>query len=288
MDQNTIAIIGAPMDLGRRTAAASTWDRRRCASPDLNERICSRLATRSRTWATSWSSRPESSPVGPQNARYLAQIAATCAAPRRAGGEGRWSRARSRSCWAAITRSRSARSPACRALSRKRQQKLGRDLGGCARRYEHAARPRPSGNVHGMPLACCIGQGPKELTQIYGFAPKVDPKNVVLVGIARRGSHWSAPYVGKPASMRSRCATSTSAGMRAVMREAIADRDRRHCRVSTSRSIWTRWIRDEAPGVGTPVRGGITYREAHLAMEMMCDSRQHDLDGNCGSQSGAG
>ena len=41
----------------------------------------------------------------------------------------------------------------------------------------------PSGNVHGMPLACCIGDGPRELTHIFDYAPKVDAKNVVLVGI---------------------------------------------------------------------------------------------------------
>ncbi len=41
----------------------------------------------------------------------------------------------------------------------------------------------PSGNVHGMPLACCVGDGPGELIDMFGFAPKVDPKNVALVGI---------------------------------------------------------------------------------------------------------
>ncbi len=41
----------------------------------------------------------------------------------------------------------------------------------------------PSGNVHGMPLACCIGLGPEELTKLFGFAPKVHPRNVALVGL---------------------------------------------------------------------------------------------------------
>ena len=51
----------------------------------------------------------------------------------------------------------------------------------------------PSGNVHGMPLACCIGQGPAELTDILGFAPKVEPRNVVLIGIRdvdRKSANW--------------------------------------------------------------------------------------------------
>ena len=64
-------------------------------------------------------------------------------------------------------------------------------------------------------------------------------------------------------------------GLRAVMKEAIEIAQRRHRRLSSSRSTWTRSIREEAPGVGTPVRGGLTYREAHLAMEILCDSRQH-------------
>ena len=41
----------------------------------------------------------------------------------------------------------------------------------------------PSGNVHGMPLACCVGVGPDALAGMFGFAPKVDPSNVALVGI---------------------------------------------------------------------------------------------------------
>src|SRR5260370_22780823 len=43
--------------------------------------------------------------------------------------------------------------------------------------------PTPSGNVHGMPLACCIGRGPAELTRIFGYSPKIDPANVALVRV---------------------------------------------------------------------------------------------------------
>src|SRR5581483_660006 len=41
----------------------------------------------------------------------------------------------------------------------------------------------PSGNVHGMPLACCVGRGPRELTELFDYAPKVEGKNVVLIGL---------------------------------------------------------------------------------------------------------
>src|SRR5436189_50108 len=41
----------------------------------------------------------------------------------------------------------------------------------------------PTGNIHGMPLACCLGNGPQELTSIFGYSPKVEPRNVVLIGL---------------------------------------------------------------------------------------------------------
>ncbi len=52
----------------------------------------------------------------------------------------------------------------------------------CARRYEHTGIS-PSGNVHGMPLACCLGIGPHELTASLGYSPKVKGRNVVLIGL---------------------------------------------------------------------------------------------------------
>ncbi len=65
---------------------------------------------------------------------------------------------------------------------RKAQRKTRPDLDRRARRHEHAATS-PSGNVHGMPLACCIGLGPRELTHIGGPAPKVEPASVALIGL---------------------------------------------------------------------------------------------------------
>jgi arginase len=128
----------------------------------------------------------------------------------------------------------------------------------------------PTGNVHGMPLACCAGEGPDELTRIYGFAPKVDPVSIMLVGIRdvdalERGNIREAgvsAYTMRDIDER---------GMRAVMDEAI--------KLATVRtagfhlSLDMDFVDPEfAPGVGTPVRGGATYREAHLAMEVAYDS----------------
>ncbi len=125
-----------------------------------------------------------------------------------------------------------------------------------------------------MPLACCIGVGPPELTSIFGFAPKVDPRNVAIVGLRDVDVEEKRRTYSEPVSGRSPCATSTSAGLRAVMQEAIEiatdGTGGFHCLFDMD-SVDP----DEAPGVGTPVRGGLTYREAHLAMEIICDCGSH-------------
>jgi arginase len=127
-----------------------------------------------------------------------------------------------------------------------------------------------SGNIHGMPLACCIGLGPHALTHIYGFAPKVDPKNVALVGV-REIDQLEKPHVRKSGIQAFTMRDIDERGLRAIMEEAIqiarAGTEGFHVSLDMD-CIDPR----EAPGVGTPVRGGITYREAHLAMEIVCDS----------------
>jgi arginase len=128
----------------------------------------------------------------------------------------------------------------------------------------------PSGNVHGMPLACCIGLGPQELTCIFGYSPKVTPENVALVGI-RSVDDRERDNVQRSGVHAFTMRDIDERGMRGVMEESI--------RIAVSGTAGFHVSLDmdavdprEAPGVGTPVRGGITYREAHLAMETMCDS----------------
>lgn len=128
----------------------------------------------------------------------------------------------------------------------------------------------PSGNVHGMPLACIVGMGPRELTHLNGHSPIVDPRNVVLVGI-RDVDQLERPHVKTSGVHAFTMRHIDERGLRAVMREAIeiacAGTEGFHLSFDMD-SVDPQF----APGVGTPVRGGITYREAHLAMEIVNDS----------------
>jgi len=127
----------------------------------------------------------------------------------------------------------------------------------------------PSGNVHGMPLAAIMGLGPSELANILNFSPKVSPDNCVLVGvrdidaIERENVRRSGIHVFTMRDIDER-------GMRNVMETAarIAGDGTAGYHISLDMD----WVDPEdAPGVGTPVRGGATYREAHLAMEIIAD-----------------
>ena len=142
----------------------------------------------------------------------------------------------------------------------------------------------PSGNVHGMPLASIMGYGPPELTDLAGIKPMVEPRNVALVGIReldskeRRLIKDSGVHVFTMRDIDER-------GMREVMTEALrfAGDDTAGIAVSLDMDFVDP---TDAPGVGTPVRGGVTYREAHLAMEMIADSEIDGLARGGGDQSG--
>ena len=131
----------------------------------------------------------------------------------------------------------------------------------------------PSGNVHGMPLAALMGLGPAQLGDIFGFSPKVAPENVVVVGVrdidVAEKDNIRRAGIARVYTMRD----IDERGMRAVMEEAlrIAGNGTAGYHVSLDMD----WIDpSEAPGVGTPVRGGATYREAHLAMEIIADDNR--------------
>jgi arginase len=128
----------------------------------------------------------------------------------------------------------------------------------------------PSGNVHGMPLAALVGLGPEELSNIYDFAPKVASDNVVLIGVrdidATEKENIKRAGITEVYTMRD----IDERGMRTVMEEALRAAGRGTAGYHVSLDM--DWIDPEdAPGVGTPVRGGATYREAHLAMEILAD-----------------
>src|SRR5215813_663723 len=127
----------------------------------------------------------------------------------------------------------------------------------------------PSGNVHGMPLAAIMGLGPAELGNIYNFSPKIHPENCVLVGIRDVDAH-EKENIRRAGVEVFTMRDIDERGMRSVMEEALrmAGRGTAGYHISLDMD----WIDPEdAPGVGTPVWGGATYREAHLAMEIISD-----------------
>jgi arginase len=266
MRQCCVAIIGAPMDLGAgRRGVDMGPSALRLAG--LDERIRS-LGYDVQDLGNVEVDQPERLPEGPQRARYLPQISQTCTRLAdmvyRAAGED------------------------------KLPLVLGGDhsvavgtVSGLSRRYresEHKiglvwidAHPdintpesSPSGNVHGMPVACIVGIGPQEMSNIYGYSPKVDPRNVALVGL-RDVDRTEAPQVKGTGVTAFTMRSIDERGLRAVIEDAIAIAS------DGTAGFHVSFDMDavdpaEAPGVGTPVRGGLTYREAHLAMEIVCDS----------------
>jgi arginase len=128
----------------------------------------------------------------------------------------------------------------------------------------------PSGNVHGMPLAALLGAEPLELSMIGGWSPKVLPAHTVLIGlrnlddrekIAVRDSHVHV-FTMKDIDRQ---------GIASVVEKAVAraGTDTAGIHVSFDMDACDPSI---APGVGTPVKGGLNYREAHLVMEIVADS----------------
>ena len=128
----------------------------------------------------------------------------------------------------------------------------------------------PSGNVHGMPLATIMGFGATELVDLMGFKPKAEPGNIVVVG-ARDLDAQERKIVKKSGIHVFTMRDIDERGMREVMADALkyAMDDTAGVAVSLDMDFVDP---SDAPGVGTPVRGGVTYREAHLAMEMIADS----------------
>ena len=127
----------------------------------------------------------------------------------------------------------------------------------------------PSGNVHGMPVACLCGHGPQELIEIGGQVPAINPKWIRQIGIRSvdAGEKRFVHEVGLEVfDMR----YIDEMGMRHTMELALATLDANtHLHVSFDVDFLDP---DIAPGVGTTVPGGPTYREAQLCMEMIADT----------------
>jgi arginase len=209
---------------------------------------------------------PESCRPGPENRRYVAEIATVCHA------------------LAAMTEKsiEAGRVPVC----------LGGDHSLAAGSFAGVARARrrrgaetalvwvdahadmntpettPSGNVHGMPLAACLGHGPAELVAVGGGA-SVQPGHVALLGIRNLDEH-EKDLVRKSGVRAYTMMDIDRRGVGPIVDEILTT-------VVGARGVHLSLDLDGldpevAPGVGTPVRGGLSYREAHLLCEMLAES----------------
>ncbi|HUQ90229.1 MAG TPA: arginase [Bryobacteraceae bacterium] len=268
-----IAVIGAPLDLGAgRRGVDMGPSAIRVAN--LDSRLTS-LGYQVQDFGNVEVKQAESIPTGHSHARYLTEIALTC----------------SRLAATVEKALRSGQVPLI--LGGDHSLAIG-TVSGVARHYRrkkmrigllwidaHAdmntPQTSPSGNIHGMPLACIIGLGPPELAKLNGFAPKVDAEKVALVGI-RDVDQLERPHVKKSGVHAFTMRDIDERGLRAVIEEAIS------IACDGTEGFHLSFDMDSvdpqfAPGVGTPVRGGFTYREAHLAMEIINDSgRMLSLD----------
>ena len=127
----------------------------------------------------------------------------------------------------------------------------------------------PSGNIHGMPVACLCGHGPKELIEIGGHVPAISPKWIRQIGI-RSVDEGEKRFVHEMDLEVFDMRYIDEMGMRAAVELALALVDANtHLHVSFDVDFLDP---DIAPGVGTTVRGGPNYREAQLCMEMIADT----------------
>jgi arginase len=134
----------------------------------------------------------------------------------------------------------------------------------------------PSGNIHGMPVACLCGHGPRELIEIGAQVPAISPKWVRQIGI-RSVDEGEKRFVHEQDLEVFDMRYIDEMGMRHAMELALATIDANtHLHVSFDVDFLDP---DIAPGVGTTVNGGPTYREAQLCMEMIADTgRMGSLD----------
>jgi arginase len=128
----------------------------------------------------------------------------------------------------------------------------------------------PSGNIHGMILGALAGLGHPRLTGVGGWSPKIHPQSIAIVG-ARDLDPKEQELLRQQAVHVFTMTDIDQRGMSEIMREAVQIASQGSHGFHLSLDMDSLDPR-EAPGVGTPVRGGLTYREAHLAMEVVAAS----------------
>ncbi|MBB6454002.1 arginase [Salirhabdus euzebyi] len=129
----------------------------------------------------------------------------------------------------------------------------------------------PSGNIHGMPLGVSIGIGHERLVKLGGYGPKIKPENIVIIG-ARSIDEGERKLIKEKGIKVFTMHEVDRLGMSKVMGETINYLKERTDSVHLSLDLDGLDPMD-APGVGTPVIGGLSYRESHLAMEMLAEAK---------------
>jgi len=256
-----VAVIGAGLDLGAgRRGVDMGPSAIRYAG--LDDRIAD-LGRRCEDWGDVETAVAEATSVGDEHVRYLQEIKAAC--ERIAG----------------LVARASENGYLPLVLGGDHSVALG-TLGGLARAHGPGGvlwldahgdlnRPEtsPTGNVHGMPLAAAMGLGGPEFESDVYPLPAVDPERVALVGVRSLDPGEQELL----AELEARVFTMSDVdrfGVEAAMREALDHvGGDGYVHVSLDMDVLDP---DVAPGVGTPVRGGLSYREAHLAMELVAES----------------
>ncbi len=157
------------------------------------------------------------------------------------------------------------------AYARKRRKKLG-VLWIDAHGDFNTPESSPSGNIHGMPLAISAGLGPRSLRAVAGTFRKVDPENVAIIGLRNLDKAERENIIKYGVNIFT-MEEIDKYGVHRIMKKALqkvaANVDFLHISFDLD-SVDPVY----APGVGTPVKGGLDYREAHLIMEMIAESRK--------------
>ena len=266
MNGKKISILGVPLDLGQRRRGVDMGPSAIRAA-GLGARL-RRLGVEVEDDGDVDVELPETRGVEDERARYASAIAGTC---REAA---RLIHSRMAAGWTPLTLggdhslAMGTLAGAARAM-RERGERLGL-IWFDAHADMNTPETSPSGNVHGMPLAYSLGLGQGVLTSLVEQEPFVEVRSSVLVGV-RDLDPGERALIERAGLRAITMRQIDERGIRAAVEEALAI-----ARVGTAGfhvSLDLDFVDPrEAPGVGTPVRGGATYREAHLAMEMIADS----------------
>ncbi len=262
MSAHTIALIGAPTDVGASVLGASM-------GPDALRIAGIASALRARGWGVHERGNLHG-PANPQQppqhgVRHLAEVAA-------------WNHAVFDAVALALAQqqlplllggdhSLAIGSISAAACHCRRQGKRLRVLWLDAHADANRPTTSPSGNLHGMPVACLLGDGPQHLQNLVG-SPVLQPAQLCQIGL-RSVDAGERQYLHERGITVFDMRSIDELGMRAVMAQALAGVDAHtHLHLSLDLDCIDP---DIAPGVGTPVRGGPNYREMQLCMEMLAD-----------------